>query len=342
MIRLPYLLEKENICRFEGETFFIGDRRVFPFEKTFVPCTGVEQIAQALRQMVTQGGGPLQVALTTLSYCAHRMEKGTMKASFATLSESAALLSSSRPTNTTMARVLEELLAKIALLFERGGSLTDIVQGIDSLVLEKEHYYDDIYHAMGKKGASLLYDGETVLTTCFAEHTFLLSLAYAKEEGKAVSVLASETRPYLQGARLTSVSIQEMGIPVSLITDGMGANFLSNGKVGCYMTASDVVCMDGTVVNKTGTLANAIACSYYKLPYYSFSISPDPTKRDARDLHMEQRDGREVLYCRDRLITDASIPALYPSFDIIPPALVKGIVTPKGILAPDALRGAYL
>jgi methylthioribose-1-phosphate isomerase len=342
MIRLPYLLEKENICRFEGETFCIGDRRAFPFEKKFVPCTCTEEIALALRQMVTQGGGPLQVALTTLSYCAHRMEKGTMKASFATLRESAALLSASRPTNTTMARVLEELLSKIALLFERGGSLTDIVQGIDSLVLEKEHYYDEIYHAMGKIGASLLDDGETVLTTCFAEHTFLLSLAYAKEEGKTVSVLASETRPYLQGARLTSVSLREMGIPVSLITDGMGANFLSNGKVGCYMTASDVVCMDGTVVNKTGTLANAIACSYYQVPYYAFSISPDRSKSDARDLHMEQRDGREVLYCRDRLITDASIPALYPSFDIIPPALVKGIVTPKGILAPDALRGAYL
>ncbi|AEV31023.1 putative translation initiation factor 2B subunit, eIF-2B alpha/beta/delta family [Sphaerochaeta pleomorpha str. Grapes] len=342
MVKLPYVLQKENICRFDGDTFFIGDRRTFPLAKTFVACSSVRDIAIALTQMVTQGGGPLQVAFTTLSYCAHRMERGTLPAGFETFKGSAAQLIAARPTNTTMARVLEKMLGEISLLFGQGGDLHSVVQAIDALVLENEQQYDAIYHAMGKKGASLLKDGETVLTTCFAEHTFLLSLAYAQQEGKTVSVLASETRPYLQGARLTAPSLREMGIPVSLITDGMGANFLSKGKVGCYMTASDVVCMDGTVVNKTGTLANAIACAYYNVPYYSFSISPDPSKRNSGDLHMEMRDGKEVIHCMGHLITDEAIPALYPSFDSIPPSLVTGIITPKGILTPDALSGAYL
>jgi methylthioribose-1-phosphate isomerase len=270
------------------------------------------------------------------------MGRGTLPASFAIMRESAGQLIAARPTNTTMARVLQEMLAKISILFEQGGDLHGLIEAIDALVLEKELQYDAIYHAMAKSGASLLHDGDTVLTTCFAEHTFLLSLAYAQKEGKAVSVLASETRPYLQGARLTAPSLQEMGIPVSVITDGMGANFLSTGSVNCYMTASDVVCMDGTVVNKTGTLANAIACAYYQVPYYSFSISPDISKRDAGALHMEQRDGGEVLRCMGQLITDETISALYPSFDSIPPALVTGIITPRGILSPDALSGAYL
>ncbi|WP_320130314.1 translation initiation factor 2 [uncultured Sphaerochaeta sp.] len=342
MITLPYLLQKENICRFEDATFFIGDRRVFPFEKAFVQCFSVEEIAESLKKMVTQGGGPLQVALTTLSYCGHRMEQGTMNANISTFSEAVACLVSARPTNTTMARVLVELLEQITLLFQKNGTIHDIARAIDDLVLEKERYFDNIYHFMGQLGSSLLTNGDTILTTCFAEHTFLLSLAYAKEAGKEVSVLACETRPYLQGARLTAPSLRELGIPVKLITDGMGANLLSRGKVNLYFTAADVVCMDGTVVNKIGTLSNAIACAYYHIPYYAFSISPDRTKLDSSTLQIEERSGREVTHCLGSRITEEGIEALYPSFDIVPHSLVEGLVTPKGILKPSDLSGAYL
>jgi methylthioribose-1-phosphate isomerase len=338
---LPYLLQKGNICRFEQDVLLIGDRRAFPFERKFVACHDPGQIADALRQMVTQGGGPLQVALTTLSYCAHRMERGTMEACFPVFEETAALLCSARPTNTTMARVLASLLPEIEALFSGGGELHDIVVGIDALVSDTEARFDGIYRKMGHLGASLLEDGMTVLTTCFAEHTFLLSLLYAKREGKEVTVLANETRPYLQGARLTVPSLQEMGIPVSLVTDGMGANFLSSGSVGCYMTATDLVCMDGTVVNKTGTLANAIASAYFKVPYYCFSISPDTGKREASDVSLEWRDGKELLRCRGNYVTDPSVEGRYPAFDIVPPSLVRGIVTPNGIFEPAALSGAY-
>ena len=340
MIELPYLLRKENICRLSGGLLYIGDRRVFPFEKRFETCATVDEVASALRAMVSQGGGPLQVAFTTLRFIAQGMQTGTLPYSFEELQRLVNLLIASRPTNTTMRRVMLGLLTGSKALFDLHLSADEFASQLNLLVDNEESRYDELYHHMGRIGSTLLEDGEVVLTTCFAEHTFLLSLAYAKQEGKNISVLVNETRPYLQGSRLTYPSLLELGIEASLITDGMGAHYLSEGKITKYMTASDLVCMDGTVVNKVGTLSNAIACSYYKVPYYVFSISPDPTKKTSSDIVMEERDGAEVLYCLGRATT-VDGRALYPSFDIIEPSLVKGIVTPKGVLSPSSLARSF-
>lgn len=335
---LPYVLRPENICHLESDSLYIGDRRVFPFERRFERCETVEQVASALRQMVTQGGGPLQVALTMLRFVARLMEQGKLPFSFQEMERSANLLIEARPTNTTMKRTLQQLLLQLQTVFAQK---TSLVEEVEKLVGAVEQHYDQIYHTMGMMGASLLEDGDTVLTTCFAEHTFLLSLAYAKKEGKHISVLVSETRPYLQGAHLTAPSLKEMGIDAKLITDGMGAHYLFEKRVNMYMTASDVVCMDGTVVNKTGTLANAIACNYFHVPYYAFCISPDTTKDGLKDLKMEERDGGEVKKCMGHPTTSEDIEALYPSFDIVPSSLVQGIVTPKGVLAPQHIKRSF-
>ncbi len=339
MPTLPYLLQQENICRIESDRILIGDRRVFPFEKTFAACSSVEQVATALQQMVTQGGGPLQVALTTMRFVAREMALGRLPFSFAQLQQSVETLCASRPTNTTMRRTLHELLS---ILKPNWSNTRNTLDRLEQEVSRIEQYYDEVYMQMGLLGSSLIEDGDVVLTTCFAEHTFLLSLAYGAEAGKRVHVLVPETRPYLQGARLTAPSLVELGIDCEVITDGMGATMLSTGQVKRYMTASDVVCMDGTVVNKIGTLANALAAFHFGVPYYAFSISPDPTKMDRQAVHMEERNADEVLLCRGLPTTQAGIKARYPAFDIIPSSLVTGIVTPKGVLAPDQIRGRFL
>lgn len=340
MMALPYLLESEHICHIGPDGIFIGDRRAFPFERRFEKCTSVEQVALALRHMVTQGGGPLQVAFTTLRFIAQEMLHGRVPYTVDELKRLVDLLVSARPTNTTMRRTLLSLFAEISPLVLGKIPREEFLAKVNQVVEGVEHAYDELYHHMGRLGSSLIEDGDVVLTTCFAEHTFLLSLAYARQDGKDVSVLVNETRPYLQGARLTYPSLREMGIEAHLITDGMGAHYLAQGKVRRYMTASDLVCMDGTVVNKVGTLANAIACSYYHVPYHAFSISPDPTKLGQEDIVMEERDGSEVLFCLGRETTVGG-KALYPSFDIVPPSLVTGIVTPKGVLAPSDLARSF-
>lgn len=340
MIALPYLLRKENICYIADGALHIGDRRAFPFERRFEACHSIEEVSFALKAMVTQGGGPLQVAFTSLRFIAEQMQQGILPYSLVVLKRHVGLLIDARPTNTTMRRVMLSLLEELSPFCTQGASVEEFAFHLTQMVDEQERAYEDLYDHMGRIGSTLIEDGDVILTTCFAEHTFLLSLAYAKRQGKHLSVLVNETRPYLQGARLTYPSLLEMDIEADIITDGMGAHYLSQGKVTKYMTASDLVCMDGTVVNKVGTLGNAVACKHYKVPYYAFSISPDPSKRTSSDISMEERDGEEVLHCLGQATTVGGR-ALYPSFDIIEPFLVQGIVTPKGVFAPAELARSF-
>lgn len=338
MIELPYLLRHENICRLEGGNILIGDRRVFPFEKRFEVCSSVAQVAQALRSMVTQGGGPLEVALQTMVFVTRQMQSGDLPSGFSTLADAADQLIAARPTNTTMQRTLQGLLAQVRMF---ASDPDELAQAVGRQVQSILDGFDRLYHQMGRMGSTLLDQDSVVLTTCFAEHTFLLSLAYAQESGKKIRVLANETRPYLQGSRLTAPSLEEMGIEVQVVTDGMGATFLVEGKVDAYMTAVDLLCMDGTVVNKVGTLSNAIAARYIGVPYYAFSISPDQTKQGRDDVNMEMRSPKEITRCMGLPTTLDSIGGLYPAFDIIPPALVTALVTPKGILKPEQVKRSF-
>ncbi len=306
----------------------IGDRRLYPFERSFATCKNVEEIAAALKAMVTQGGGPLQVALTTLRLIANSpLEE---------IKRGVALLSNSRPTNTTMRRTLESIVAKIEKhpSKERGEYLNKLIDKI-------EEAYDLDYQAMGSFGSSLLKDGDVVLTTCFAEHSFTLSLMKAKEEGKRIKVMVPETRPYLQGSRLTAPSLDEVGIEVEVITDAMGAHFMEQGEITHYMTACDVVAMDGTAANKVGSLANAIAAAYYQIPYTILALSPDTTLSSGEGIVLEERDGSEILQVRGVATTLPTLKGRYPSFDKIDPKLITNIVTPKGIFTPSEVGEAY-
>lgn len=327
-MKLPWVLQKNNIARIKGDSLLIGDRRLYPFERSFVTCKNVEEIASALKEMVTQGGGPLQVALTTLRLIAN--------SPLAEIQRSAELLSNSRPTNTTMRRTLVAIVEKLERHPSKGRG-----DYLNALIDKIEEAYDQDYLAMGSFGSSLLKDGDVVLTTCFAEHSFILSLIKAQEEGKRIKVLVPETRPYLQGSRLTAPSLDEMGIEVEVITDAMGAHFMERGEITHYMTACDVVAMDGTAANKVGSLANAIGAAYYQIPYTIFALSPDTTLASGAGILLEERDGSEILEVRGIATTLPTLKGRYPSFDKIDPKLITNIVTPKGIFAPSEVGEAY-
>lgn len=333
MIVLPFLLTEDGICRLEGDRLFITDRRRYPFERSEVECVTPSDVATALKDMVTQGGGPLEVALKTMILTARKQQDAPYTEQYNKLSEIAGLLARARPTNTTMARALAEVINGIQ---ENNEELPVVV--VERTVRQILDRFEAIYHHIGKLGSTLINDGDQILTTCFAEHTFLLSLLYAREAGKNVSVIASETRPYLQGSRLTAPSLEEVEIPVKVITDNMGPTLIASGHIQRYMTASDLVCLDGTVVNKIGTLANALACKHWKIPYYALSVSPDPTKKSQADVTIEMRASSEVTQCLGQKTTLDSIEGLYPAFDIIPPTLVDRIITPKGILKPSEMK----
>ena len=164
-----------------------------------------------------------------------------------------------------------------------------------------------------------------------------VSLAALLVAGKDAALWCTETRPYLQGARLTSHSAAEMGIPATVITDGMVADAMRQGKVSLFMTAADRVTMSGHVINKVGTLTGAIAARHFGLPYYATVLMPDAAAGTPADVEMEQRDGNEVLHCLGHRTASPLARGWYPAFDITPPELVTKIVTRDGVHDPGAL-----
>ena len=309
---LPSLLRHSSISRLADGGVYITDRRALPFVEREVFCPDAEAVAKAIREMVTQGGGPLEAALNAL-LLTYRTAPGR-------LDEAVDRLSASRPTNTTMRRELEAAMER----FRNGEDM----EGIVASVFER---YDGIYDRLSDIGESLIHDGDGILTTCFPEHTFMLSVRKAMDRGKDISVYVPETRPYLQGAHLTEPCLREMGVRCYLITDGMPAHFMREGRIQLYMTAADLALKDRTVVNKTGTLSNAIAAARYGIPYYAFSVGIDEGRiRD--DIVIEYRDGESLRSIGGVRTADEHAEALYPCFDIIESDLVAGIVTEGGIL----------
>lgn len=329
--QLPYLLRRENIARYEDGRVLIGDRRRYPFAKEFVECGTLAEVAAAIKGMVTQGGGPWVAASYALAMVARENSGVAADRLQGMLREATQALKDTRPTSIHLHRLVERALAA----GERG-----IAQGVDveQAILDwVEGKRDDIHirsAMMGKFGADMVPDGGGVLTMCFAETAFLLGLSYAASQGKTFEVYVPETRPYLQGARLTAPSIREIGIRAILITDNMPGYVVSSGKVQVFFTGADLVTLDGHVVNKIGTFQNALACQAYGIPYFAYCWEPDFMHPDRDSIIVEERNPDEIKSIADWTTTIPEIEAYYPAFDITPPHLVAGVITKFGISSP--------
>lgn len=321
---LPRLLQHDVICSLEGKSLIINDRRALPFEEKGVVVSNYQEASQAIKDMVTQGGGPLEVALQTFRLLAREKD-----VNYSDFSQAYVSLANARSTNTTMARTLKELLDKIELAFQTD-TFTDEV--VDRLVKDELDKFDAAYLKIGTQLEEFINDGDGILTTCFAEHSFFIALALAKAHHKAFKLYIPETRPYLQGAHLTAPAAAEMGYETALITDGMPAHFMGAGRINKYITASDLALLDGTIVNKVGTLENAICAKYYNIPYYATSLGADINKKNRQDIVVEYRDPNWVKEIQGVKITSSSVGALYPCFDVIDSSLVTKIITPEGPL----------
>ncbi len=328
---LPFVLNPKNIARYEEGTVYIGDRSRYPLEKTAVKCTSVEEVAQSIEKMVTQGAGPWQAAACGLALAAGEADKMPHDQAIPHLEKAQARLVATRPTNTAMARRLELAMHDVRQAHANHHSLETAVT--NWLANYREKIYAD-YVARGKYGAELIDDGDGILTMCFAEAAFILAMAFAHESGKKIRVFVPETRPFLQGAKLTAPSLHELGIPTTLITDGMAASVMAQGKIQKYFTAADLITLDGHVVNKVGTFSQAIVANYHRIPFFAFAWGFDPTKPDRASIEIEERNPEEIKSFKKMPTTDPTIDAYYPAFDITPPHLVSGVITKHGVYSP--------
>ncbi|AOS63357.1 s-methyl-5-thioribose-1-phosphate isomerase [Actinoalloteichus hymeniacidonis] len=332
--------------RLVDDGVLILDRRVFPFERRWAHCRTAEEVAVAIKDMVTQSSGPYFAALWAMVLAARAARGLDAAGAHATLHGAGRALVASRPTNDALGKAVALVSAEVAAArpdprhpaapanFPTGDALVEAAaRGARAGDVE----YRSRSRALGEHTAELLPDGATVLTHCWADLYLTETVAAIGRRGHTVRFVCTETRPYLQGARLTAETLAEMGVDVTLITDGMGAAVLSAGSVDALVTAADRVTMDGHVVNKVGTLGLAVAARAFDVPFYAQVQTPDLGAPGAADVPIEYRDGDEVLHTLGRRTASHRVRGHYPAFDVTPPRFVTRVVTDRGALDPGLL-----
>ncbi|MGH6654388.1 MAG: methylthioribose-1-phosphate isomerase, partial [Actinocrinis sp.] len=277
-------------------------------------------------------------ALAGLVLTARQHASGTGDDAVDAVVRAGALLAGARPTNNSVGDVVRAVTSQLGSLTGRAPGLSgrDVAAVVEGLAAGQARLFRRRAALLAGHAAGLLADGALLLTHCWMD-TYLIALVRAAAmAGKRFRYVATETRPYLQGARLTAHTLAEMGQDVTLVTDGMAAAVLSPqsglGRVDALVTAADRVSMDGHVFNKVGTLGAAVAASAFSVPFYVLIQAPDPLSPTAADVVVEQRDGDEVLSVQGvRTASPLVVKGYYPAFDVTPPRFVSGIVTDRGV-----------
>ena len=258
----------------------------------------------------------------------------------AQLEAAAATIGATRPTAINLGWALDRMMAVVA------GAGDEVRVLLDRLVGEAVSIYHedlDMCRALGAHGAELLADGDAVLTHCntggLATSGFGTALGVvfsAVESGKKLRVFADETRPLLQGARLTAWECEQNGIPVTVLVDGAAASLMSQGKVSSIIVGADRIAANGDTANKVGTLGVAIMAQRYGVPFYVAAPSStiDTSLRDGSQIPIEQRPAGEVRALAGTPVTPPEVSVFNPAFDVTTNELITGIITEKGVFRP--------
>jgi len=332
---LAFMLQYENVAWFENGKVRILDRRIYPRETRFVVCDTYKEVAQAITDMVTQSAGPYTAAGMGMALAAFEARGKNMAAQIEFLEKAAYDISHARPTTANRMGIITKgclEAAKKALSEGKDASEAIFNTTVDSL--------NRRYSTMEKVGeylADMFPKNGSILTQCFGETIIGMMLRAARKRNNGIKIYCAETRPYLQGARLTASCCKDMGFDTTVITDNMVAYAMQHKNIDIFTSAADTIAKDGHIANKIGTFQIAILAKHFGIPYFVTGI-PDADKEKGSDIVIEERDPKEVLsICGARNTLDG-VKGIYPSFDITPPHLISGIVTDKGIFSSYDLK----
>jgi methylthioribose-1-phosphate isomerase len=316
------------------------DQRVLPARFEYVRHSSAADVADGIRAMVVRGAPAIGCAAAYgVALQAQALRQADRAAFGAGLENGFELLAASRPTAVNLFWALRRMRAVWQ------SNSTQGVPDIADLLLREAHDIaaEDvrINRAMGAHGAALLPDGARVLTHCNAgalatagHGTALGVIRSAVESGKRISVIADETRPFLQGARLTAWEMVQEHIPVTLITDNMAGHLMSRGEVDAVIVGTDRVAANGDVANKIGTYMVAVLARRHNIPFYvACPLSTiDLTIPDGAAIPIEERAAAEVTGFRDCQWAAQGVQVRNPAFDITPAELVTALITEKGLV----------
>ncbi len=315
------------------------DQTALPTRFAYVTYSNPEQVAAAIRTMVVRGAPAIGVsAAMGLALAAVHSKANRLDEFLREMDASAALLRSTRPTAVNLFWGIDRVLRRV----REARSVTSAREAAVQEVKAMEEEDVAANRKLGKVGSGLIHDGDTVLTQCNAGAlatvgygTALGVVRAAVEEGKLVKVLVPETRPALQGARLTAFELTRDRIACTLISDTAVGHMLSLGRVDEVIVGADRITRDGYVFNKIGTYQEAVLAKRHEVPFYP--AAPRSTFDLARthgQVAIEERGAEEVFEVRGRRVAPRGIPVANPAFDMTPPELVEGVITERGLVKP--------
>jgi methylthioribose-1-phosphate isomerase len=319
------------------------DQTLLPTRLEHRDCRTVEEVWEAIRSLRVRGAPAIGIAAAMgVVLGMQRFQDSGRGAYRQRLREVTAYLRSSRPTAVNLFWALDRMERRVEQIAEQQ-TPSQLTRALLQEALSIEEEDRQMCRAIGRWGASLVDDGRGVLTHCNAGGlatadygTALAVLFTAAEQGRRFHVFADETRPLLQGARLTAWELQQRGIPVTLICDNMAAQVMKEGRVHVVLVGADRIAANGDTANKVGTYGVALLAQAHGIPFYVAAPSStfDLSLPTGDAIPIEQRDPREVTHGFGRQTAPEGIQVYNPAFDVTPARLIAGMVTEKGLIRP--------
>ncbi|HZE68207.1 MAG TPA: S-methyl-5-thioribose-1-phosphate isomerase [Pyrinomonadaceae bacterium] len=329
------------------------DQRLLPDQEVYLMLRSFEEVADAIKDMVIRGAPAIGISAAMGIALGASQSVGTSAADLEDdLTYICDLMGQTRPTAVNLFWAIERMRS----VFNREKARTGDVQELKQILVDEARliFQEDIEanRAIGRHGAELIQDGSTVLTHCNAGAlatagdygTALGVIRGARDAGKRVAVIADETRPYLQGLRLTAWELAKDNIPVTVITDNMAGHMMKQGKVDAVVVGADRIAANGDAANKIGTYMVAVLAKKHEIPFYVAAplTTLDLSIPTGEEIPIEERDAREVTHIRDQQLAPEGVPVHNPAFDVTPHDLITAIITDRGVArAPyeKSLRG---
>jgi methylthioribose-1-phosphate isomerase len=321
------------------------DQRLLPTEETYLTLRSYEEVAEAIKKMAVRGAPAIGVSAAMGLALGAKQSVGTSIADLEfDFNYMCDVMGATRPTAVNLFWAIERMRSRL----RRAKAETDDVEEAKrQLVDEAQRIFDEDIEAnrsLGRFGGELITDGTTILTHCNAGAlatagdygTALGVVRGARDAGKRVAVIADETRPFLQGARLTAWELSKDDIPVTLITDNMAGHVMKQGKVDVVVVGADRIAGNGDTANKIGTYMVAVLARQHDIPFYvAAPISTiDMAITSGEQIPIEERDAREVTHVGSQQLAPEGVEVHNPAFDVTPHELITAIITDKGVARP--------
>lgn len=325
--------------RWKKGILYLLEQRQLPFKEIWVKCDTVEKVARAIEDMTVRGAPAIGITAAYGVVVAALQSKTKSPANFKKEMEKAiARLRRTRPTAVNLFWALDRMQKKVNKM--KGAEPSDQARWMEREAIEIHKEDEALCGLLGRYGAQLLSGCRNVLTHCNTgalatggDGTALSAITTAAKKNRKLHVWVDETRPYLQGARLTAYEVAHARIPFHLITDNMSASLMKQGKVDAIIVGADRIVANGDTANKIGTYALAVMAKAHGIPFYvsAPTTTLDLTKKTGKEIVIEQRSSREVTHPQGIAIAKADYPVYNPAFDVTPGGLITAIVLETGV-----------